>query len=261
MNRIWRRLMERLKRRAWGDAFWQRRRHPRAKQPCFESRTMTMADRDGLIWYDGELVPWREANTHRIDLTPPALRHGCVRRGSGLCPRRGALIFPCRPIPTSCFVPPISWACRCRTAKRKSTTPAGRSGARNNLASAYIRPMCFFGAEGMGLRERPQGPRHRRCLGMGRLSGRGKPGTRHPYPHLVVQPASCQHRHVAKAKANGNYMNSMLALSEALRDGYDEALLLDTEVTWRRVAARTSFIVRDGLIHTRIDVGAGRHHP
>jgi branched-chain amino acid aminotransferase len=55
---------------------------------------------------------------------------------------------------------------------------------------------------------------------------------------------------MCKAKANGNYMNSMMALSEALRDGYDEAMLLDTEGYVAEGSGENIFIVRDGIMYT-----------
>ncbi len=55
---------------------------------------------------------------------------------------------------------------------------------------------------------------------------------------------------MCRAKANGNYMNSMLALQEALRDGYDEALLLDAEGYVMEGSGENVFIVRDGVLYT-----------
>jgi branched-chain amino acid aminotransferase len=55
---------------------------------------------------------------------------------------------------------------------------------------------------------------------------------------------------MCKAKANGHYINSMLALQEALQDGYDEALLLDVEGFVAEGSGENLFIVHDGAIHT-----------
>jgi branched-chain amino acid aminotransferase len=55
---------------------------------------------------------------------------------------------------------------------------------------------------------------------------------------------------MCRAKANGNYMNSMLALQEALHDGYDEALLLDAEGYVMEGSGENIFIIRDGVIYT-----------
>jgi len=55
---------------------------------------------------------------------------------------------------------------------------------------------------------------------------------------------------MCKAKANGNYMNSMLALQEAQRDGYDEALLLDIDGFVAEGSGENFFLVKDGVIYT-----------
>ena len=55
---------------------------------------------------------------------------------------------------------------------------------------------------------------------------------------------------MCKAKATGNYINSMLALSEALNSGCDEALLLDPSGYVAEGSGENFFLVRDGVIHT-----------
>jgi branched-chain amino acid aminotransferase len=55
---------------------------------------------------------------------------------------------------------------------------------------------------------------------------------------------------MCKAKANGNYMNSMLALREALASGHDEAMLLDAEGYVAEGSGENIFIVRNGVIYT-----------
>jgi branched-chain amino acid aminotransferase len=71
---------------------------------------------------------------------------------------------------------------------------------------------------------------------------------------IRVRTASITRHHVnitmCKAKANGNYMNSMLALREALACGCDEALLLDPEGYVAEGSGENIFIVRDGILYT-----------
>jgi branched-chain amino acid aminotransferase len=71
---------------------------------------------------------------------------------------------------------------------------------------------------------------------------------------IRIRVSSFTRHHVnitmCRAKANGNYMNSMLALQEALHDGYDEALLLDAEGYVMEGSGENVFIVRDGVIYT-----------
>ena len=71
---------------------------------------------------------------------------------------------------------------------------------------------------------------------------------------IRIKTSSYTRHHVnvtmCKAKANGNYINSMLALSEAMNDGYDEALLLDVDGFVAEGSGENFFLVRDGVIYT-----------
>ncbi len=134
----------------------------------------TMADRDGLIWLDGEMVPWREAKTHVLTHT---LHYGMgVFEGvRAYKTDRGAAIFRLQEHTDRLFNSahilgmPMPF-------DRETLNEAQRAVVRENgLDSAYIRPMCFYGSEGMGLRaDNLQGPLHGRRLGVGLLSGRGE---------------------------------------------------------------------------------------
>jgi len=71
---------------------------------------------------------------------------------------------------------------------------------------------------------------------------------------IRIKTSSFTRHHVnitmCKAKANGNYMNSMLALNEALSCGYDEAMLLDVDGFVAEGSGENIFIVRDGVLYT-----------
>jgi branched-chain amino acid aminotransferase len=71
---------------------------------------------------------------------------------------------------------------------------------------------------------------------------------------IRIKVSSFTRHHVnitmCRAKANGNYMNSMMALQEALRDGYDEALLLDAQGYVMEGSGENIFLVKDGVLHT-----------
>jgi len=120
----------------------------------------------------------------------------------------------------------------------------------NNLDSAYIRPMCFYGSEGMGLRA-DNLKVHTIIAAWDWGSYLGEEGME---KGIRIRTSSFTRHHVnitmCKAKANGNYMNSMLALQEALRDGYDEALLLDVDGFVAEGSGENIFIVRNGVIYT-----------
>jgi branched-chain amino acid aminotransferase len=110
--------------------------------------------------------------------------------------------------------------------------------------------MCFYGAEGMGLRA-DNLKVHSIVAAWEWGSYLGAEGME---KGIRIKTSSFTRHHVnitmCKAKANGNYMNSMLALQESLRDGYDEALLLDVDGFVAEGSGENLFIVRNGVIYT-----------
>jgi branched-chain amino acid aminotransferase len=120
----------------------------------------------------------------------------------------------------------------------------------NNLESAYIRPMCFYGSEGMGLRAdnlkvhvMVAAWEWGAYLGQEALEN----GIRIRKSTFVKNDS---HPSMYLAKANGNYINSMLALDEALSKGYDEALLLDSKGNVAEGSGENIFMVKDGVLYT-----------
>jgi branched-chain amino acid aminotransferase len=120
----------------------------------------------------------------------------------------------------------------------------------NGLDSAYIRPMCFYGSEGMGLRADNLNVH---CM-VAAWSWGSYLGEENMRSGIRIKVSSFTRHHVnitmCRAKANGNYMNSMLALREAMECGYDEALLLDAEGYVMEGSGENIFIVRDGVLYT-----------
>ncbi len=210
---------------------------------------MSMSDRDGVIWYDGRLVPWREAQTHVLTHT---LHYGMgVFEGvRAYHTTRGTAIFRLQAHTDRLFRSahilgmPIPY-------DKDTLNAAQRAAVRENkLDAAYIRPMCFYGAEGMGLRA-DNLKVHVIVAAWHWGAYLGEEGQRNG---IKVRTSSYNRHHVnitmCRAKANGNYMNSMLALREALTAGCDEALLLDTEGYVSEGSGENIFVVRDGVIYT-----------
>jgi len=209
----------------------------------------TMADRDGLIWLDGEMRPWREAQTHVLTHT---LHYGMgVFEGVRAYETpQGAAIFRLADHTERLFNSAHILGMKLPY-DRETFNRAQREVVRaNNLASAYIRPMCFFGPEGMGLRADSLKV-HVVVAAWSWGAYLGEENIRHG---IRVRVSSFTRHHVnvtmCRAKANGNYMNSMMALQEALRDGYDEALLLDANGYVMEGSGENIFIVRDGILYT-----------
>ena len=210
---------------------------------------MAMDDRDGLIWLDGELVPWREAKVHVLTHT---LHYGMgVFEGvRAYATDRGAAIFRLdehtRRLYDSAKILgmeiPFEY-----DAVRQAQLDVVR---KNKLSSAYIRPMCFYGSESMGL--------HADNLKVHCMVAAWEWGSylgkENMERGIRVKVSSFSRHHVnvtmCRAKSNGSYMNSMLAVKDATSCGYDEALLLDTEGYVAEGSGENVFIVHDGVLYT-----------
>ncbi|MEE8343612.1 MAG: branched-chain amino acid transaminase, partial [Gammaproteobacteria bacterium] len=189
---------------------------------------MTMDDRDGVIWMDGELVPWREAKVHVLTHT---LHYGMgVFEGvRAYKTDRGTAIFRLQDHTARLFrsahILKMPMPFDADTLNKAQRTVVQQNG----LDTAYIRPMCFYGAEGMGLRA----DNLKVHTIVAAWEWGAYLGAENMAKGIRVKTSSFTRHHVnitmCKAKANGNYMNSMLALNDALADGYDEALMLDVD--------------------------------
>ena len=210
---------------------------------------MSMDDRDGVIWLDGEFVPWREAKTHVLTHT---LHYGMgVFEGvRAYKTDTGTAIFRLEDHTNRLFGSAHILNMAMPYDKATINQACLDSVKNNNLESAYIRPMCFYGSEGMGLRA-DNLKVHVMIAAWAWGSYLGKEGLENG---IRINTSSFTRHHVnitmCKAKANGNYMNSMLALQEALADGYDEALLLDNEGYVAEGSGENIFIVRNGIMYT-----------
>jgi len=211
--------------------------------------SMGMDDRDGVIWLDGVMVPWRDAKVHVLTHT---LHYGMgVFEGvRAYQTDKGAAIFRLQEHTDRLFRSahilnmPMPYD---KETINQATIAAVKE---NNLDSAYIRPMVFFGSEGMGLRA----DNLKAHVMIAAWSWGAYLGKEALERGIRIKTSSFTRHHVnitmCKAKANGNYMNSMLALSEAMRDGYDEALLLDVDGFVAEGSGENFFMVRDGIVYT-----------
>jgi len=211
---------------------------------------MSMADRDGLIWFDGEMVPWHEANIHVLTHT---LHYGMgVFEGvrAYKTDNNGTAIFRLTEHTDRLFDSAKIMRMNIPFSKQEISDAQINSIRENNLESAYLRPMCFYGSEGMGLRA-DNLKTHVIVAAWEWGSYLGEDNMKHG---LRIKTSSFTRHHVnismCKAKANGHYINSMLALQEALTDGYDEALLLDNEGYVAEGSGENIFIIKNGVIYT-----------
>ena len=216
---------------------------------------LSMADRDGKIWLDGQLVDWRDAKIHVLTHT---LHYGCgafegVRAYDTV---GGTAIFRLQEHTQRLF----------NSAKilrmKMPFTPDQVNEAQkeviraNKLASGYIRPLVWIGSEKLGV-----SPRGNTILvRVAAWAGGAYLGEDGMAKGIRVKTSSYTRHHVnitmTQAKAVSNYSNSILANMEALDDGYDEALLLDSAGFVSEGAGENVFLIKDGAIYTP-DLSAG----
>jgi len=210
---------------------------------------MGMDDRDGVIWFDGEMVPWREAKVHVLTHT---LHYGMgVFEGiRAYHAEQGTAIFRLQEHTRRLFDSAHILGMTIPYDKQTINEACCAAVRENALETAYIRPMCFYGSEGMGLRA----DNLRVHTIIAAWNWGAYLGTEGMEKGIRIRTSSYTRHHVnitmCRAKANGNYINSMLALQEALTCGYDEALLLDNEGYVAEGSGENIFIVRDGIIYT-----------
>ena len=211
---------------------------------------MSLADRDGLIWMDGEMVPWREAKVHVLTHT---FHYGLgVFEGvrAYQTPDKGPCIFRLKDHTDRLFNSahilgmPMPF-------DKDTLNQAQKDVVRENgLEEGYLRPMCFYGSEGMGLRA--DNLQTHVMIAAWEWPSYMDPEARDR--GIKVRTSSFTRHHVnismCKAKANGNYINSMLALREALDSGAEEALLLDNEGYVAEGSGENVFIIRNNQIVT-----------
>jgi len=211
--------------------------------------SMNFADRDGLIWFDGEMIPWRDAKVHVLTHT---LHYGMgVFEGvRAYATDDGTAIFRLQAHTDRLFRSAHIMGMAMPFSKDELNEAQLTTVRANALQSAYIRPMAFYGSEGMGLRA----DNLRVHVIVAAWNWGAYLGDDGINRGIRIKTSSFTRHHVnismCKAKANGHYINSMLALSEAQRDGYDEALLLDVEGFVAEGSGENIFIVRDGVLYT-----------
>ena len=211
--------------------------------------TPSFADRDGLIWFDGKMVPWRDARVHVLTHT---LHYGLgVFEGvRAYQTSEGPAIFKLQEHTDRLFNSAKILNMTIPYTKDEVNQAQIASVRDNGLNSAYLRPMAFFGAEGMGLRADNLNTH----LIVAAWEWGAYMGEENLKRGIKVRTSSYTRHHVnitmTRAKANGNYINSMLALQEAISGGADEALLLDPEGYVSEGSGENFFMVKNGIIYT-----------
>ncbi|QEY57948.1 branched-chain amino acid transaminase [Pseudomonas sp. C27(2019)] len=210
---------------------------------------MSMADRDGVIWYDGEMVEWRNATTHVLT---HSLHYGMgVFEGvRAYKTPKGTAIFRLEAHTDRLFESAHIMGMKIPFTKEEINQAVVASVRDNNLDSAYIRPLAFYGSEGMGIRA----DNLKVHVIIAAWHWGAYMGEEALKTGIKVRTSSFTRHHVnitmTRAKSSGAYVNSMLALQEAVSGGADEALLLDPEGYVAEGSGENIFIIKDGVIYT-----------
>lgn len=204
-------------------------------------------DRDGWIWLDGKLVPWREANVHVLTHAlhyASSVFEGARAYGGEIFKlsehsarlRKSAALLGFE-LPWS--VEEIDAACR-------------ETLAANNLTDGYLRPVAWRGSEQMGVSAKRTKPHMAvACWHWGAYFGEEaiRKGLR-----LDISPWRRPAPYTAptESKAAGLYMICTLAKHHAEDRGYNDALMLDWRGQVAEATGANAFFVRDGALHTPI---------
>jgi len=210
---------------------------------------MSYEDRDGTIWMDGEYVPWRDAKVHLLTHT---LHYGVgVFEGiRAYKTDRGPAIFRLadhtRRLFDSAHILGMSIPYDPATIDEACVEVVRR----NALESAYLRPLAYYGSEGMGLHADTLSVH----VGIAAWYWGAYLGDDALARGIRVKTSSFARAHInsvlSRAKAVANYMTSILATQEAAKDGYDEALLLDVNGLVAEGSGENVFVVKDGAIYS-----------
>jgi branched-chain amino acid aminotransferase len=209
---------------------------------------LSMADRDGFIWYDGKLVPWRNATTHVLT---HSLHYGlAVFEGlRAYKTPRGTAIFRLKEHmdrmvnSAHIYMMKIPYSRAVLMEAHKEVVRA------NALESCYLRPIAFYGSEKMGVS--PTGAKVH--VAIAAWPWGAYLGPEALAKGIRVKTSSFARHHInvtmARAKVASTYANSILANHEAVVNGYDEALLLDVDGFVAEGAGENLFMVKNGRIY------------
>jgi branched-chain amino acid aminotransferase len=208
---------------------------------------MSMSDRDGWIWYDGRMVAWRDATTHVLT---HSLHYG-LSVFEGLRAYKtsaGPAIFRLREHTERLFNSARIFLMQIPFTPEQLMEAQRQVVKANKLEECYLRPIAFYGSEKMGVS--PKGASvHVAVAAWPWGAYLGEEGLT---AGIRVKTSSYARHHInvsmVRSKTAGHYVNSILANLEATREGYDEALLLDTQGFVAEGAGENLFIVRGGQI-------------
>ena len=209
---------------------------------------MDLSKIQGSIWLDGKIVDWQEANVHVLTHT---LHYGLgVFEGvRAYDTPKGPSIFRLEDHTTRLFKSAAVVNMNIPFDKEVINKAHIDVVNLNGIEESYIRPMCFYGSEGMGLRA--DNLKVHAVVAAWEWPSYMEPEAREKGIKVKISSFKRQVRNpVSNAKVNGNYVTSIVALNEAIEAGFDEALMLDSEDNIAEGSGENFFIVKDGVLKT-----------
>ena len=207
---------------------------------------MDLSKISGEIWFDGEMIDWQDANTHLLTHT---LHYGLgVFEGvRAYTTQKGPSIFRLNDHTNRLYQSASTVNMDIPYSKEVINKAHEDVIKANNLDEAYIRPMCFYGSEGMGLRA--DNLKVHVMVAAWEWPSYMEPEARENGIKVKLSSYKRQVRNpVSNAKVNGNYVHSIVALNEALEGGFDEALMLDADGYVAEGSGENFFIVKEGVL-------------
>ena len=209
---------------------------------------MDLSKIKGSIWFDAEIKDWQDANVHLLTHT---LHYGLgVFEGVRTYNTpKGPSIFRLEDHTDRLFKSAETVGMEIPFSKTQLNKAHREVIKLNNLTEAYIRPMCFYGSEGMGLRA--DNLKVHCMVAAWEWPSYMEPEAREKGIKVKLSSYTRQVRNpVSSAKVNGNYVHSIVALNEALSEGFDEALMLDAEGNVAEGSGENIFIVKNNVLIT-----------
>ena len=209
---------------------------------------MNLSELDGYIWFDGKIVDWKEAQTHVLTYT---LHYGLgVFEGvrAYLTPE-GTCVFRLHDHTRRLFKSAKTIGMKIPFSPEELIEAQRKIVSLNNLKESYIRPMCFYGSEGLGIRF--DNLSVHAIVAAWEWPHYMEPEAQEKGISVKVSSFNRQVRNeVANAKINGNYVQSTVALNEALEQGFEETLLLDSDGFVAEGSGENFFMVKDNKLIT-----------
>ena len=209
---------------------------------------MDLSKISGEIWFDGEMIDWQDANTHLLTHT---LHYGLgVFEGvRAYSTQKGPSIFRLDDHTDRLFKSAETVNMEIPYSKEVLNAAHQEVIKANNLKEAYIRPMCFYGSEGMGLRA--DNLKVHAMVAAWEWPSYMEPEARTKGIKVKLSSFNRQVKNpVSNAKVNGNYVHSIVALNEALENGFDEALMLDADGYVAEGSGENFFIVKEDVLYS-----------